>query len=138
MKKHLLFLATLVLGLGQVYADEVTFSVGDLKASLPASNTNIAVPYAWKTSPYHVTATIEKTDGTTGTLGVSQVIPLNANYKVTVSVAGAGTLNSIKFTTNPTTRVQTQQPAPAHLPAAHGHLKVQRLPLPSPQQATSA
>jgi len=104
MKKHFLFLATLVLGLGQLFADEVTFSVSDLKASLPASNTNIAVPYAWKTSPYHVTATIEKTDGTTGTLGVSTVIPLNANYKVTVSVAGAGTLNSIKFTTNPTSQ----------------------------------
>ena len=104
MKKHFLFLATLVLGLGQLFADEVTFSVGDLKASLPASNTNIAVPYAWKTSPYHVTATIEKTDGTTGTLGVSTVIALNANYKVTVSVAGAGTLNSIKFTTNPTSQ----------------------------------
>ena len=101
MKKHLLFLATLVLGLGQLFADEVTFSVGDLKASLPASNTNIAVPYAWKTSPYHVTATIEKTDGTTGTIGVGTVIALNANYKVTVSVAGAGTLNSVKFTTQP-------------------------------------
>ena len=104
MKKHFLFLASLVLGFGQLFADEVTFSVSDLKASLPASNTNIAVPYAWKTSPYHVTATIEKTDGTTGTLAVSNVIPLNANYKVTVSVAGAGTLNSIKFTTNPTSQ----------------------------------
>ena len=101
MKKHFLFLASLVLGLGQLFADEVTFSVSDLKASLPASNTNIETPYAWKTSPYHVTATIEKTDGTSATLGVSTVIALNANYKVTVSVAGAGTLNSIKFTTNP-------------------------------------
>lgn len=102
MKKHLLFLAALVLGLGQLFADEVTFSVSDLKATLPASNTNIALPYAWKTSPYHVTATIEKTDGTTGTIGVGTVIALNANYKVTVSVAGAGTLNSVKFTTDPT------------------------------------
>ena len=91
-----------MLGFGQLFADEVTFSVSDLKASLPGSNTNIAVPYAWKTSPYHVTATIERVDGTTGTLGVSTVIGLDANYKVTVSVAGAGTLNSIKFTTNPT------------------------------------
>ena len=104
MKKHFLFLATLVLGLGQLFADEVTFSVSDLKASLPSDNTNIALPYAWKTSPYHVTATIEKTDGTSATLGVSTVIALNANYKVTVSVAGAGTLNSIKFTTNPTSQ----------------------------------
>lgn len=104
MKKHLLILASFVLGFGQLFADEVTFSVSDLKASLPADNTNIAVPYAWKTSPYHVTATIEKTDGTTATLGVSNVIPLNANYKVTVYVAGAGTLNSIKFNTNPTSQ----------------------------------
>ncbi len=104
MKKHFLFLATLVLGLGQLFADEVTFSVSDLKASLPSDNTNIALPYAWKTSPYHVTATIEKTDGTSATLGVSTVIALNANYKVTVSVAGAGTLNSVKFTTDPATQ----------------------------------
>ena len=66
MKKHFLFLATLVFGLGQLFADNVTFDVSDLRASLPEGNTNIALPYAWKTSPYHVTATIEKTDGTTG------------------------------------------------------------------------
>ncbi|MBQ6224977.1 MAG: Ig-like domain-containing protein [Bacteroidaceae bacterium] len=101
MKKHLLILASLVLGFGQLFADEVTFSVSDLKASLPASNTNIAIPYAWKTAPYHVTATIAKQDGSEASLGVSTVIALNNTYKVTVSVAGAGTLNSIKFTTNP-------------------------------------
>ena len=101
MKKHFLFLASLVLGLGQLFADEVTFSVSDLKATLPASNTNIETPYAWKTSPYHVTATIERVDGTTGTLGVSTVIPLSKDHKITISVAGEGKLNSIKITTNP-------------------------------------
>ena len=65
------------------------------------SNTNIAIPYAWKTAPYHVTATIAKQDGSEASLGVSTVIALNNTYKITVSVAGAGTLNSIKFTTNP-------------------------------------
>ena len=101
MKKHLLILASLVLGIGQLFAENVTFSVSDLKATLPSNNTNIAIPYAWKVSPYHVTATIAKQDGTEASLGVSTVIGLTSAYKVTVSVAGAGTLNSIKFTTNP-------------------------------------
>jgi len=104
MKKFFLFLATLMLGFGQLFADEVTFSVSDLKATLPASNTNISLPYKWKTSPYHVTATIAKTDGTEATLGVSTVIALDANYQITVAVAGAGSLNSVKFTTNPATQ----------------------------------
>jgi len=101
MKKHLLILASLVLGIGQLFADNVTFSVSELKATLPSDNTNIATPYAWKVSPYHVTATIAKQDGSEGTLGVGTVIGLTSAYEVTVSVAGAGTLNSIKFTTNP-------------------------------------
>lgn len=102
MKKFFLFLATLMLGFGQLFADEVTFSVGDLKATLPEDNTNISLPYVWKTSPYHVTATIAKTDDTTGEIGVGTVIGLNASYKITVSVGGAGSVvNSVKFTTNP-------------------------------------
>jgi len=35
MKKFFLFLATLMLGFGQLFADEVTFSVSDLMATLP-------------------------------------------------------------------------------------------------------
>lgn len=93
-----------MLGFGQLFADEVTFSVSDLKATLPASNTNISLPYAWKTSPYHVTATIAKTDGTEATLGVGTVIALNANHQITVAVAGAGSVNSVTFTTNPATQ----------------------------------
>ena len=69
MKKHLLILASLVLGIGQLFADNVTFSVSELKSTLPSSNTNIATPYAWKVSPYHVTATIAKQDGSEGTGG---------------------------------------------------------------------
>ena len=70
MKKHFLFLASLVLGLGQLFADEVTFSIADLRASLPSGNTSVEVPYTWKLSPYHVSDTIAKKDGTTGTLGI--------------------------------------------------------------------
>ena len=101
MKKHFLFLASLVLGLGQLFADGVTFSVSDLKATLPASNTNIDLPYQWKASPYHVTATIARQDDLEGSIGVSTVIPLSNAHKITVSVAGEGKLNSIKITTNP-------------------------------------
>ena len=101
MKKQLLILASLVLGIGQLFAESVTFSVSDLKATLPSNNTNIAIPYAWKVSPYHVTATIAKQDGTEASLGVSTVIGLTSAYQVTVSVVGEGKLNSIKFTTNP-------------------------------------
>lgn len=100
MKKHLLILASLVLGLGQVFADQVTFSLADLRASLPSGNTNVEVPYTWKVSPYHVTVTIAKKDGTTGTLGIADPTTLT-NYTLTVKVAGAGTLNGITVTTNP-------------------------------------
>ena len=101
MKKHFLFLASLVLGLGQLFADNVTFSVSDLKATLPADNTNIDLPYEWKASPYHVTATIARQDDLEGPIGVSTVIPLSKDHKITISVAGEGKLNSIKITTNP-------------------------------------
>ncbi|MBQ4229628.1 MAG: Ig-like domain-containing protein, partial [Bacteroidaceae bacterium] len=100
MKKHLLILASLVLGLGQVFADQVTFSLADLRASLPSGNTNVEVPYTWKVSPYHVTVTIAKKDGTTGTLGIADPTTLT-NYTLTVKVAGAGKLNGITVTTNP-------------------------------------
>ena len=100
MKKHLLILASLVLGLGQAFADQVTFSLADLRASLPSGNTNVEVPYTWKVSPYHVTVTIAKKDGTTGTLGIADPTTLT-NYTLTVKVAGAGKLNGITVTTNP-------------------------------------
>ena len=104
MKKHFLFLAALVLGMGQLFADNVTFSASDLRATLPQGNTNIAIPYTWKTAPYHVTVTIEKQDGTEATLAVGTTINLGNTYKFTVAAAGAGTLNSIKITTNPTSQ----------------------------------
>ena len=94
MKKHFLFLASLVLGLGQVFADQVTFSLADLRASLPSGNTNVEVPYTWKVSPYHVSVTIAKKDGSTGTLGITTTTTLT-NYTLTVNIAGEGTLDGI-------------------------------------------
>ena len=102
MKKHFLFLATLVLGLGQLFADEVTFSLADLRASL-SGNTSVEVPYTWKVSPYHVSVTIAKKDGTTGTLGIASPTNLGS-YTITVQAAGEGTLDGIKITTNPTSQ----------------------------------
>jgi len=104
MKKHFLFLATLVLGIGQLFADEVTFSANNLRATLPSNNSKIAIPYTWKTSPYHVSVNIAKQDGSEATLAVGTNISMNNTYQFTVSVAGAGTLNGIKITTDPTTQ----------------------------------
>ena len=104
MKKFFLLLTALVLGLSQLYADEVTFSASTLKATLPSDNSNISIPYTWKTSPYHVSVNIAKKDGTTATLGVSNVIAMNGTFQFTVSVAGKGTLNSIKLTTDPSSQ----------------------------------
>ena len=41
MKKLFLFLVSLMLGISQLMADEVTFSVSDLKASLPSNKTGL-------------------------------------------------------------------------------------------------
>lgn len=100
MKKFFLFLATLMLGFGQLFADEVTFSVSDLMATLPEGK-KISLPYAWKPSPYHVTATIANADDTPGDFTVANPMGLKGTHKITVAVAGEGSLNGVKFTTNP-------------------------------------
>ena len=104
MKKHFLLLASLVFGIGQLFADNVTFSASDLRATLPSGNTNIAIPYTWKTSPYHVSVDIAKQDGSEATLAVGSTINMNNAYQFTVSIGGAGTLNSIKISTNPSSQ----------------------------------
>ena len=102
MKKHLLILASLVFGIGQLFADEAIFNASDLRATLPQGSTKIDVPYTWKHSDGHVTIDIAKQDGTTGSPTVSTVIGLDATYQMTVNVAGTrGTLNGITLTTNP-------------------------------------
>lgn len=92
MKKHFLLLASLVLGLGQLFADEVTFTFGDLKNTTPSIT---SPPYTWKIAPYHVSTTI---DGNTLTIGTTTTIP--ANTTLTISAAGEGTLDGITFLTS--------------------------------------
>ena len=100
MKKFFLLLTTLVLGFGQLFADEVTFSASDLRATLQG-NTSIAIPYTWKVSPYHVSVNIAKQNATEASLGVGNTINMNNTFQFTVSIAGSGTLNSIKIYTSP-------------------------------------
>ena len=106
MKKFFLLLTTLVLGFGQLFADEVTFSASELRESLlPSGNTSIAIPYTWKVSPYHVSVNIAKQNATEASLGVGNTINMNNTFQFTVSISGAGTLNSIKISTTPNTHV---------------------------------
>ena len=97
MKKFSLLLTTLVLGFSQLFADEVTFSASALRAMLPSGNTNVSIPYTWKTSPYHVTVDIAKQDASTASLAVGTTINLNNTFQFTVSVAKKGTLSGIKL-----------------------------------------
>ncbi len=101
MKKFSLLLTMLVLGMCQLFADNVTFSVSDLRSALPSGNTNISLPYAWKTAPYHVSVDIANQDGTGGSLSVTSPFSIPTTCQFTVSVAGKGTLDKIKISTNP-------------------------------------
>ena len=91
MKKHLLILATLLLGFGQLFADEITF-----KASEVTAGSTVNTPYRWEKDPYHVTVTISKTDPDQ-TLAWSNPLSLGSSYTITVKVAGEGTLDGIEF-----------------------------------------
>ena len=91
----------LVLGMCQLFADNVTFSVSDLRSALPSGNTNISLPYSWKTAPYHVSVDIANQDGTGGSLSVTSPFSIPTTCQFTVSVAGKGTLDKIKISTNP-------------------------------------
>ena len=98
MKKHLLFIASLVLGIGQLFADQVTFNVAEL------SGESINLPYTWKIDQVKVVIGGEgKTSAaiSTDSQGKSSIV-LGAGYTITVSVPGEGTLDGIKFnaTTN--------------------------------------
>lgn len=99
MKKHLLILASLVFGIGQLFAetDPVTFSFSELNASLPQGGKKVNVPYTWTVSPGHVSATIAKLDGTGGPMNIATNQNLKG-YTLTVTVAGEGKLNNVKFT----------------------------------------
>ena len=100
MKKHLLILASLVFGIGQLFAETapVTFSFSELNASLPQGGKKVNVPYTWTVSPGHVSATIAKQDGTEGTMNIAAKQNLKG-YTLTVTVAGEkGELNEVIFT----------------------------------------
>ena len=93
MKKHLLFIASLVLGIGQLFADQVTFNVAEL------SGESINLPYTWKKDQVKV---VIGGEGKTSAAINSGRIVLGRDYTITVSVPGEGTLDGIKFnaTTN--------------------------------------
>lgn len=98
MKKHLLILASLVFGIGQLFAetDPVTFSFSDWLKTLPTGTpTQMELPYTWKVSPYHVTATIDKKIETAKNPLPVSATPTFTNYTFTVTVAGKGTLDRI-------------------------------------------
>lgn len=98
MKKHLLILASLVFGIGQLFAETVTFSFSDWLKTLPTGTpTQMELPYTWNLSPYHVTATFDKkTESAQNPMPVAATTNLT-NYTFTVTVAGAGKLNTITF-----------------------------------------
>ncbi len=110
MKKHLLILASLVLGIGQLFADTYTFEVANLKASLPADNSKINLPYTWKVSEVPVTVTLAKADGSTGTMNVTSSVTLAKNYTVTVSVPGEGTIDHVRITADDLTAFTATSP----------------------------
>lgn len=103
MKKHLLILASLVFGIGQLFAetDPVTFSFANLKDALGSTNGSanpqISIPYTWKEAPYHVTATIDKKNESAQNPMTVSATATFTNYTLTVTVAGAGKLNTITF-----------------------------------------
>lgn len=98
MKKHLLILASLVFGIGQLFAETVTFSFSDWLKTLPTGTpTQMELPYTWNLSPYHVTATFDKKiESAQNPMPVAATTNLT-NYTFTVTVAGAGKLNTITF-----------------------------------------
>ena len=103
MKKHLLILASLVFGIGQLFAetDPVTFSFAKLKDALGSTNGSanpqISIPYTWKEAPYHVTATIDKKIESAQNPMTVSATQTFTNYTLTVTVAGAGKLKTITF-----------------------------------------
>lgn len=104
MRKIFMFLVVLLAiaaaAIGPVRAEQVTFSVSDLKSTLPTDNSNVEVPYVWSLSSHQVTVTIARKDGTPGTLAIGNVATLT-DYTFTVSVPTGGSLDGITITTNP-------------------------------------
>ena len=103
MKKHLLILASLVFGIGQLFADTVTFSAASLYDGLPldpsGSTKQIELPYTWNQDPYYVTVNIANAEGSTGSPSVNaSFVKFTKAHTFTVSVGGAGTIQNITIT----------------------------------------
>ncbi len=99
MKKHLLILASLVLGFGQLFADEVTFDASVLWQKLGGTGSQaqtVTTPYEWKTSPYYVTVTFD--DEGTQTVNTTYV-KFAKDKSFTVAGATTGTtITKVTFT----------------------------------------
>ncbi|MBR1499011.1 MAG: Ig-like domain-containing protein [Bacteroidaceae bacterium] len=99
MKKHFLILASLVLGFGQLFADNVTFDASTLWKALGGSGSqvqSVTTPYTWKTSPYYVAVTLDGS-GTTQNVNTAY-IPFAKGKSFTVSGTTGTTISKITFT----------------------------------------
>ena len=99
MKKHLLILASLVFGIGQLFADEAIFDASVLWKKLGGTGENsqtVTTPYTWEESPGYVKITF---DGE-GTQNVNTaVLPFNKGVSFTVAGTTTGTtISKITFT----------------------------------------
>ena len=125
MKKHLLTLASLVFGFGQLMADTATFDAAALYQSLGAAETGVSVslPYTWKASGSTVSVVINGTSGTqsiaansitfrsgksftvTGTTGtvISKITVVATN----ATAAGRGSVDTGTYTTDGATGTWT-------------------------------
>lgn len=85
MKKHLLILASLVFGIGQLFADEAIFDASKLWEKLGGTGGNpqvVTTPYTWEESPGYVKITFDSE----GTQNVNTaVIPFGKGVSFTVA-----------------------------------------------------
>ena len=101
MKKHLLILASLVFGIGQLFADEAIFDASVLWKKLGGTGIKaqtVTTPYTWEESPGYVKITF---DGE-GTQTVNTTyIPFSKGKSFTVAGTTTGTtISKITFTIN--------------------------------------
>lgn len=104
MKKHLLILASLVFGIGQLFADEAIFDASVLWKKLGGTGIQaqqVTTPYTWKDSYVEITF-----DGE-GTQTVNTAyIPFSKGKSFTVAGTTTGTtISKITFTTNQKTQI---------------------------------
>ena len=96
MKKHFLFLASLVLGLGQLFADQVQFKVSDLYQKTQS----VTLPYTWKGDSY--VSVVLNGEGTQ-TVGDGN-ITLQSGKSFTVAGTSGTTISQITIVTGSTSQ----------------------------------